>query len=313
MAILVDHSTRVLVQGITGTEGIRATAEMLRYGTRVLAGVRPGKAGERVHDVPVYDTIMDALRVSPEINASLIAVPPAAVLAAATEAIAARIPLIVILTEHVPTHTTAQIIARARATNVRVVGPSSVGILSPGKGKVGAIGSSNIADVFRPGTIGLISKSGGMTAELAVVLGRAGFGISTAIGIGGDVLIGSDIVDILRLFADDVDTEAVALFGEVGGCYEELAAEYLASGVCMKPIIAVIAGKFTDTLPIGTTLGHAGAIVAKGRGTHASKVSALRAAGVAMADRLEEIPVLLRKALYERAHTQSRELASAGR
>lgn len=298
MGILIDRSTRVIVQGITGTEGARATAEMLRYGTRVLAGVRPGKAGQRMHDVPVYDTVADAIAQHPNVNTSLIVVPPTAVLAAAAEAIVARVPLIVILTEHVPTHTTAQVIARARAAGVRMVGPSSVGILSPGQGKIGAIGSSEIADVFTPGTIGVISKSGGMTAELAVTLRRAGFGISTAVGIGGDVLIGSDVVDVLRLFADDVGTEAVVLFGEVGGCYEELAAEYIASGAFTKPVVAIIAGRFTDTLPIGTTLGHAGAIVTKGRGSYRSKVEALRRAGVRVADRLEEIPVLLRQALY---------------
>ena len=298
MAILVDRTTRVIVQGITGTEGARATAEMLKYETRVIAGVRPGKAGQRIHDVSVYNTVADALTEHPDVNASLIAVPPTAVLAAVTEATEARVPLIVILTEHVPTRMTAQIIARARAAGVRIIGPSSVGILSPGKGKIGAIGSSDIADVFRPGSIGIVSKSGGMTAELAVVLGRAGFGVSTAVGIGGDVLIGSDMVDILRLFADDGDTEAVVLFGEVGGCYEELAAEFVASGGFLKPVVAVVAGRFTEALPIGTTLGHAGAIVAKGKGSYRSKVDTLRAAGIHVADRLEEIPVLLRQAFY---------------
>lgn len=310
MGILVDRSTRVLVQGMTGAEGARATAEMLRYGTRVLAGVRPGKAGERVHEIPVYNTVSDAIAQHPDVNASLIVVPPSAALTAAAEAIAAGIPLIVILTEHVPTNTTARIIANGRAAGVRIVGPSSVGVLSPRQGKIGAIGSSNIADVFRLGRIGVISKSGGMTAEIAVTLGRGGFGISTAVGIGGDVLIGSDFVDILRCFADDTETDAVVCFGEVGGCYEELAAEYIASGAFSKPVVAIIAGKFTDTLPIGTTLGHAGAIVAKGRGSYASKVQAFRDAGVSIADRLEEIPVLLRKALYaQRLH--HRELARA--
>lgn len=309
MGILVDRSTRVIVQGITGTEGARATAEMLKYGTRVIAGVRPGKAGQRIHDVPVCDTVADAIAQHPSVNASLIVVPALAVLAAATEAIAARISLVVILTEHVPTRVTAQIIARARAASVRVVGPSSVGILSPGQGKIGAIGSSEIADVFRPGTIGIISKSGGMTAELAVVLGRAGFGISTAVGIGGDVLIGSDAVDMLRLFADDGETDAAVLFGEVGGAYEELAAEFVAAGGFQKPLVAVIAGRFTETLPIGTTLGHAGAIVAKGRGSYRSKRDALRGAGIRVADRLEEIPVLLRQALY--VSHQHHELARA--
>ena len=183
MAILIDQSARVVVQGITGKEGARAAAEMLRSGTVVVAGVRPGKAGEIVHGVPVWDTVADALRAEPGITASLIAVPAPAVHAAALEAIAARIPLIVILTEHVPTRATAEIIAAARAAGVRIIGPSSVGILSTGQGKIGAIGSSEVADVFRPGSIGIISKSGGMTAEIAVALGRGGFGVSTAVGM----------------------------------------------------------------------------------------------------------------------------------
>lgn len=313
MAILVNESTRVLVQGITGKEGARATVEMLRAGTAVVAGIRPGKAGEIVHGVPVFDSVADAFRVYPDVNASLLAVPAAAVRAAALDAITARISLIVILTEHVPTRDTAEIIAASRDMGVRVVGPSSVGIISPGKGKIGAIGSSEIANVFRLGRIGVISKSGGMTAELAVALMRGGLGISTAVGIGGDVLIGSDVVDMLHCFQDDVETDAVVCFGEVGGCYEELAAEYIASGACTKPVVAVVAGKFTDALPIGTTLGHAGTIVARGRGGHASKVQALRAAGALIADRLEEIPVLLRKAMYERTVARTNEFATVGR
>ncbi|MBI4450152.1 CoA-binding protein [Candidatus Uhrbacteria bacterium] len=313
MGILVDQSTRAIVQGITGKEGARATAEMLRAGTVVVAGIRPGKAGEVVHGVPVFDTVADALAAHPDANASLVAVPAPAVRSAALEAIAAHIPLIVILTEHVPTRATAEVLAAARGAEVRIIGPSSVGILSTGKGKIGAIGSSEIADVFRPGRIGIISKSGGMTAEIAVALSRGGFGVSTAVGIGGDVLIGSDFVDMLRCFQDDGETDAVVCFGEVGGCYEELAAEYLATGACTKPVVAVVAGKFTDTLPIGTTLGHAGAIVAKGRGSYTSKVTALRNAGVVIADRLEEIPVLLRKALYEQAVVRTNEPATGRR
>ncbi|MDO8463231.1 MAG: succinate--CoA ligase subunit alpha [bacterium] len=300
MAILVHEHTRVLVQGITGSEGSRATKEMLAYGTVVLAGVRPGKAGERVHGVPVFDTVIDALRVHPAITTSLIVVPASHVYAAAIEAIAAGIPLIVIMTEHVPVADSARIIAASRIAQVRVVGPSSVGIISPGKGKVGAIGSSEIAEVFTPGRTGVLSKSGGMTAEIAVTLRRAGLGISTAVGIGGDVLIGSDFVDMLRAFRDDEDTDAVVLFGEIGGAYEELAAAYLASGVWTKPVVAVVAGRFTETLPIGTTLGHAGAIVAAGCGSYRSKVAAFADAGVRIADRLEEIPILLHQLTYAR-------------
>lgn len=309
MGILVDQSTRVLVQGITGKEGARATAEMLKYGTTVVAGVRPGKAGEIVHGVPVFDTVADVQRAHPDVNASLIAVPAPAVLPAVREAAAARILLIVVLTEHVPTRDAAECIAVARAAGVRIVGPSSVGIITPGQGKIGAVGSSEIADVFRPGRIGVISKSGGMTAEIANVLTRAGLGISTAIGIGGDTIIGSDFVDMLRCFRDDGGTDAVVVFGEIGGTYEEQAAEYLAERAYPKSVIAVIAGRFTEQLPIGTALGHAGAIVSKRRGSYGSKVAALRRAGVRIADRLEEIPILLQQVMYERSAI--RELARA--
>jgi len=284
---------------------------MQKYGTRVVAGVRPGKAGQRVHNVPVYDTVADALAQHADVNTSLIAVPASAVHAAAVEAIDARVPLIVILTEHVPTSVSAEIVARARDAGVRVVGPSSVGIMSPRVGKIGAIGSSEIHEVFGPGRIGVISKSGGMTAEIANVLSRGGLGISTALGIGGDTIIGMDFADALRLFADDRETDAVVLFGEIGGTYEEQAAEYLASGVYPKPVVATIAGRFTEQLPQGTILGHAGAIVAKGRGSYTSKVTALRASGVRIADRLEEIPILLTQALYE--HAATHQLALAGR
>lgn len=297
MAILIGSDTRVLVQGIAGKEGSRAAREMLAYGTAVLAGVTPGRGGETIEGVPVYETVRAAVANHSEVNASLIVVPASFVREAALEAILAKIPLVAIVTEHVTTQDAAFIIAWARRENVRVVGPSSVGIISPKRGKIGAIGSGETARMFTPGPVGVISKSGGMTAEIAVNLTNAGIGQSTAIGIGGDVIIGSDFTDILRLFHEDPETKAVVLFGEVGGTYEEQVAEYIGASKFNKPVVAVVAGKFTESLPESTTLGHAGAIVARGRGGYASKVDALTRAGVHLVRTIDAIPPLLKTLL----------------
>lgn len=293
MSILVDEHTNVLIQGITGHEGSRACKEMLLYGTKVLAGVTPGKGGQKIENVPVYDTVQEALKEHPAINTSLVAVPAPFVKDAALEAISANILFINILTEHTPSQDSAFIIAYARAKGTKIIGPSSVGIISPEKSKVGSIGSSEIAHVFCKGNVGVISKSGGMTAEIAFVLTRAGLGQSTVVGIGGDQIIGSDFVDILELFEKDNDTKAVVLFGEVGGTYEENAAEYIMQGKFTKPVVALIAGKFSSHLPKETVLGHAGAIIANGRGSYESKIKTLKKAGVIIAGTLEEIPLLL--------------------
>ena len=219
---------------------------------------------------------------------------------AAMEAIMNKIPLINIITEHVPVYDVARIIAWARKGNIRIVGPSSVGIMSPKKGKIGSIGSSEIQRVFTPGPVGVISKSGGMTAEISVTLTRAGIGQSTVVGIGGDQLIGSDFVDILSLFKDDPQTKAIVLFGEIGGTYEEQAADFIRKTRFPKPVVAVVAGAFADRLPQETVLGHAGAIVARGRGSYASKARSLLRAGVYLARTIDEIPTLVSKALIRK-------------
>src|SRR3989344_3902618 len=294
MAILVDKKTRVLIQGITGKEGARACGEMLSYGTKVVAGVTPGKKGQKVSGVPVYDTVKEALKRHPEINISLISVPAAAVRDAATEAMFAGIKVINILAEHVPTRDSAEIVKWARVKGSEAVGPASVGIISPGEATIGSIGSSVISQVFTKGPIGVVSKSGGMTAEIAVTLTKAKLGQSTVIGIGGDQIIGFDFVDALKLFAKDVETKTVVLFGEVGGTYEEQAAEFIIREKFKKPVVAIIAGKFTKDLPQGTILGHAGTIVARGRGGYDSKGNALRRAKVLIAHTLDEVPGLLK-------------------
>ncbi len=297
MSILIDENTKVLIQGITGVEGSRACREMILYGTKVLAGVRPGAGGQNVEGVPVYNTVKEALEHHPEINTSLLVMPAKHVKDAVIEAIEAQIPLINILTEYVPPIDTSVIVAMAKKYKVRVVGPSSIGIISPEKSKIGAIGSAEIRHVFKKGPIGIISKSGGMTAELAVVLGRHGLGQSTVIGIGADTICGTDFVDALSLFEKDKDTKAVVIFGEVGGVGEELVGEAIKKGKIKKPIVALIGGKFTYMLPSGTVLGHAGAIVSHGKGGYNSKIKNLKESGVILAKTPEEIPILLKKIL----------------
>ena len=297
MSILVNENTKALIQGITGNEGSRACREMRAYGTEVLAGVTPGKGGQNVDGVPVYDTVAEAVARHSALNASLIAVPGAFVRKAATEVLDAGIPLVDILTENVPTQDSAYIVQYAREKNARIVGPASVGIISPGRGKIGSVGSGSTRNVFTEGHIGLISKSGGMTAEIAHILTIAGLGQSTAVGIGGDQIIGSDFVDVLLLFEKDPDTHAVVLFGEIGGTYEERVAEFVTHGKLTKPIIAIVAGEFTIHLPERAVLGHAGAIVSRGRGGYDSKIQAFTRAGVALAYDIDDIPKLVKEAL----------------
>jgi succinyl-CoA synthetase alpha subunit len=297
MAILIDRKTRVLIQGVTGTEGSRACKEMLAYHTKVLAGVTPGKGGQSVNGVPVYNTVREALERHPDINTTLVVVPAPFVKDAVMEAIFAGIKLINVLTEHVPTQDAAYIVEWARKRNAFIVGPSSVGIMVPGIGKIGSIGSSAMSKIYTQGPIGVISKSGGMSGEIGVVLSRARLGQSTIVGIGGDQIVGADFVDLLKLFESDKKTKAVVLFGEVGGTYEELAAEYIKKSRYPKPVVAVVAGSFTEKLPQGTVLGHAGAIVSKGRGSYYSKVREFKKAGVQLATTLEDIPRILKKLL----------------
>lgn len=299
MSILVDKNTCVLVQGITGKEGSRAAREMLTYGTRVSAGVTPNKGGEVTPEgIPIFNTVADALTKFPEINTALIAVPGKFVGAASEESIAAGIPLINILSERVPALHVARLIALSRKHSVRIVGPSSVGILSPGRAKIGSIGSSGLAEkIFHEGHVGVISKSGGMTAEISRLLSSEGIGQSTVIGIGGDPLIGSDFRDIALLFEKDPETSAIVVFGEVGGTYEEQLADAIAKREITKPVIVLIAGVFAESLPWGTTLGHAGAIIEGDKGKASTKIAALKAAGAHIATTPEDIISILKERL----------------
>lgn len=294
MAILVTDKTKVLVQGITGKEGSKVALQMRNYGTKVLAGVTPGKGGQEVHGIPVYNSVAEALENHPAINTSLISVPNFAVFGAMKEAAESKIPLINVFTEHVPIQDTAKAIALAQENGVKVVGPSSMGIISPGIGKVGQIGGEDPRGVFRKGSVGVISKSGGMASEVSWILTQAGLGQSTVIGIGGDILEGASFADLLEEFEKDPQTESVVIFGEIGGTYEEDAAELIKAGKFTKPVVAFVSGLFAETLPSGTKLGHAGAIVYGDKGSYKSKIKSLEEAGVKIAKTPDEIPDLLK-------------------
>ncbi len=294
MSILINKETKVLVQGITGKEGSKAAEQMVAYGTQVLAGVTPGKGGQEVIGIPVFNSVSEALAKFPNINTTSIAVPGQFAKVATLEAIEAKIPLIHILTEHMPIYDTAYAYAAAKNAGIRVVGPSSIGIISPGEAKLGSIGGDDPNFSYSPGNIGVISKSGGMTSEISFILKKAGLGVSTAIGIGGDLIIGTTYADLFPLFEKDPQTHSVVLFGEVGGTYEEEAAEAIKNGSLTKPVAAFISGLFAETLPAGVALGHAGAIIEKGKGRRSDKIALLEKAGVKIASTPDDLPKLLK-------------------
>ena len=297
MSIFVDEETKVLVQGITGREASEKVPEMLEYGTDVVAGVTPGKGRQEVHGVPVFDTVEEALEQHPEINASIIYVPARFARDAAFEAIDAGIPFLNIITEHIPVKDAWEIHRKASENDVRLVGPTSVGIISPGKTKLGPIGGSDPEKMYRPGKIGIVSKSGGMTTETAHVLKQSGLGVSTAMGIGGDIIAGTDFVDALREFEDDEQTEAVVMFGELGGRSELKAAEFIEEEMT-KPVVAFIAGEFTENLP-SKQYGHAGAIIRAEKERPGYKKKRLKEAGVELLDMHHEIGEVLRNKILQ--------------
>ena len=287
MSIFVDENTKVLVQGITGREASEKIPEMLDYGTDVTAGVTPGKGGQEVHGIPVYDTVEEALEQHPEINSSVVYVPPRFAKDAAFEALDAGIPFLNIITEHIPVRDTWEIHRKAEEIGARIVGPTSVGIISPGKTKLGPIGGSDPEKIYRPGKIGIVSKSGGMTTETAHVIKQSGFGVSTAMGIGGDIIAGTDFVDALREFEKDEQTEAVVMFGELGGRSELKAAEFIEEEMT-KPVVAFIAGRFTESLP-SKQYGHAGAIIRAEKERPSHKKKRLEEAGAHVVEMHHEI------------------------
>ena len=296
MAILVNKDTRVLIQGITGREGQRVTSELLDYGVKVVAGVTPGKGGQEVDTVPVFNSIREALSSVGSVDVAMVYVPPLLAYEAAMEAIEAKIPLVHIFVEKIPIFDVAKVLAQAVKKGVRVLGPASVGAISPGEGKIGSIGGPSPDSVFSKGQVGIISKSGGMCSELALLVSNNGFGQSTVVGVGGDLLVGITFSDLLLGFEEDKETKVVVAFGEVGGSAEIEAAKLIKEGKFTKPFIVYLAGKFAEGLPKDTALGHAGAIVGL-EATMGEKIKILKSCGAILAENFEDIPGLIKKAI----------------
>ena len=285
MSILIDDQTKVIVQGITGRDGSFHTKMMLDYGTQVVAGVTPGKEGQHVDKVPVFDTMEKAVQVSGA-TASVIFVPAKFAAAAIGEAADSGVTLIACITEGVPALEMVDLYHQLKQKGVRLIGPNCPGVISPGQCKIGIMP----AHIHKPGRVGVISRSGTLTYEIVYNLTQADMGQSTCIGIGGDPIVGTGFIDLLEMFEQDDETDAVVIIGEIGGQEEEKAAAYIRSSM-QKKVVAFISGR---TAPPGKRMGHAGAIISGGKGGAQEKVSALRDAGVIVADRPDQIPDALK-------------------
>jgi len=289
MGIIINADTKAIVQGITGKQGSYHTKLMLDYGTKIVAGVVPGKGGTTADGVPVYDTVKETVEAhSP--NASIIFVPAPFAQDAVLEAIANEIKAIVVITEHLPIKDAISVMANAKRSQVIIIGPNTPGIITPGQCKLGIMP----ANIFKPGSIGVVSRSGTLTYEIAAGLTAKGLGQSTCLGVGGDPIVGLNFIDTLELFKDNPDTNAIVLIGEIGGNMEELTAEYITQEHYPKPIVAYVAGRFA---PSGKRMGHAGAIIMGKQGTAQSKIEALINAGVKVAEKPSDVATLLGKAL----------------
>jgi succinyl-CoA synthetase alpha subunit len=285
MGIFVGKKTKVIVQGITGAQGNFHTGLMLEYGTQIVAGVTPGKGGTTVNGVPVYDTIEETVKEHPA-EASIVFVPAPFATDACFEALDAKLKTIVIITEHMPVRDVIQVMNHARRQGAVLIGPNTPGIITIDECKLGIMPSH----VFKRGVVGLASRSGTLTYEIASGLTVRGLGQSTCIGLGGDAIVGLSFVDVLREFERDKQTHAVALIGEIGGNLEELAAEYVATEGYSKPVVAFVAGR---TAPLGKRMGHAGAIIMGKAGTAKSKIEAFEKAGVQVAEKPSDVAKLL--------------------
>jgi succinyl-CoA synthetase alpha subunit len=294
MAILINETSRVIVQGITGREGRARTRLMKDYGTKVVAGVTPGKAGQEVYGVPVFDSVKDAWDKAGPVDVSVMFVPASLVKNGALEALEAGVKLLVLVPDRVPIWDVLEIARLARAKGARFVGPNTLGLLSPGKAVCGMIGGTaeRARDWFKPGAVGVSSRSGGMTSALAYYMSREGIGQSTIVHVGGDAVVGLSHPEVMELFQDDEETRCVAMFGEIGTTQEERVADLIERGRFTKPLMAFIGGKAAKS---GTRFSHAGAIVEGGRGSYQTKVERLRRAGVRVVDSIFDIPQLARQ------------------
>lgn len=282
--IILDKNTKCAVQGVTGKQGSFHTEQMIKYGTNIVAGTSPGKGGQEIEGVPIYNSIAE-IKEDLDVNASIIFVPAPFAKDAAFEAIS-QLDLAVIITEHIPVHDAMEIVAYAEKNDTTLIGPNTPGLISPGVGKLGIMPTH----IFRPGNIGIVSRSGTLTYEVASQITNAGMGQSTCIGIGGDPVVGINFSSVLQRFEEDKDTDFMVMIGEIGGTAEEKAAAFIAENI-EKPVIAYIAGV---TAPPGKRMGHAGAIIDGESGTAASKIKALESAGVTVAKRPSEIAEIIR-------------------
>ncbi|MGQ9507352.1 MAG: succinate--CoA ligase subunit alpha [Candidatus Bathycorpusculaceae bacterium] len=285
MGIIIGKNTSAIVQGITGTQGSFHTKLMLEYGTKIVAGVTPGKGGTEVYGIPVYDTVEEAQE-KHSANASIIFVPAPFAADAALEALENGIKTIVIITEHIPIKDAINLMANAKQLKATIIGPNTPGIITPEESKLGIMPSH----IFKKGSIGMVSRSGTLTYEIAASLTKRGLGQSTCLGLGGDPITGLNFIDALKMFKEDPKTDAVVLIGEIGGNLEELAAEYIQKEKYSKPVVAFIAGR---SAPPGKRMGHAGAIVMGKAGTAESKIEAFKKAGVKVAEKPGDVAELL--------------------
>jgi len=289
VAILIDDTKRVLVQGITGREGAARTKLMVEYGTHVVAGVTPGRGGGDVEGIPVYDTVTEAWEQAGPIDISVLFIPAPLVRSAALEAIDAGVKLLVIVPDRVPIYDVLAIAKRAKSAGARFIGPNTLGVLSPDKAVLGMIGGRAAAarEWFFPGPVGVASRSGGITSSMAYYLARAGIGATTLVHVGGDAVVGLPHPDVMLEFERDPDTKAVVMFGEIGTSQEERVADLIEAGAFTKPLIAYIGGKAAKS---GTRFSHAGAIVEGGRGTYEGKVARLREVGATVVEQFMDLP-----------------------
>lgn len=292
MGIIINVNTRVIVQGITGKQGSYHTEQMLAYGTKILAGVVPGKGGTSVHGVPVYDAVKETVETYAP-DASIVFVPAPFAMDAVLEAIDGKIRTVVVITEHLPIKDAITMMAHAVQSKVTIIGPNTPGIIVPGESKLGIMPSN----VFTAGNVGVVSRSGTLTYEVAAGLTREGLGQSTCLGVGGDAIVGLNFIEALELFREDPKTKAVVLIGEIGGGMEELTAQYIAKERYPKPVVAYVAGL---SAPAEKRVGHAGAIILGKQGTAQSKIDAFITAGVKVAQKPSDVATLLSKELIAR-------------
>jgi len=305
MSILIDENTTFIIQGITGREAINLTRECLDYGSKIVGGVTPGRKGREVHGVPVFDTIAQLVEAVGSVpDGSVVTVPPAGTKDAVFEALYAGIKTIVIVTERIPRRDVAAMVELADVHGARIIGPNCLGLIVPGVAKMGGIGgpAKNAAQAYQPGAVGVMSRSGGMTTEISSTLTAAGLGVSTAVSIGGDAIIGSTYAELMPYFEADEQTQAIVIYTEPGGRMEAQLSAWVKDNDSRLPIIAFMAGKFMDDDEMqGMSFGHAGTIVEGKEDSATEKIARLQEAGIPVVERIDEIPDMVKKLIAERS------------